>query len=309
MLYKKMKYLLEEVGEPAKATESTLKDPAAKQITDRIKRPQYWRQDAGEILLTPHNFDSYHTEHTAITPNNSAIIGVDHTDMTNRKDVKNATNYVKSHAIPTALTTARKALKLNKPIHFVAEGWKQPDTQSRNTEQWALISALRQKIGHKNIISDTWDDHTVNFLDDKSPIWNKLTEYAGNDSALAKSAIAIDMLGQTSQGTGAIGPEVKKLLTPEVTKHLQSNFNIDPHSLTKKQAAHLYTVAWPGDSGKPQNKYSSIIHALHHERELNLMKKVHEIEKRGGIAIAAGGGSHIWNLKHTFEKGAYTNVI
>ena len=276
------------------------------EILKAIKRPKGWRSEKGESELSGGSLTSWVGEHQARTPKGSAVLGVPHlADPGDKKSPEGKVLY--EHTLPEALKVAEKAIKDGKKVVFLGEGQSfvdDLDEEETYNEQHAMAKGLHAKFGDK-VFQDTWDGPSVNVFDPKAPLWGKLTRAAGGLKE-AQAAIAVFLVGQ---GDDPKDLRAAGILADDAVDAIKQRFGVDMGKKPKKKDVEkLYRAAFPGDSGEPQNDISALGEVYNAARQDNMLKRIRDIEKEGGVAIVAPGASHAWSLKPHLEAKGKTSA-
>jgi len=225
--------------------------------------------------------------HKFQTANGSLIFGTPHISE------KGSPEFVKNTLIPQILATAEEAIKNGKSVVFQAEGEARGDDYGEdNDEQDMIAIALKKKFGDK-VKQDTWDDNTSPYdhsaaesggkskVNPNSEMFQTLMKKF-DDESLVDAALAAMDAGQGS--AMEFSPSAKKKLESLGVK-------------TDNEKA-LYKLTFPADSGDEPNDISRVVDTYNQFRRNRMLEKGAEVEKAGGITIAAPGASHAFSLKH-----------
>lgn len=191
-------------------------------------------------------------------------------------------------AIPSVTAAISGALRSKKQVTVISEGTAyNPDTDQKPNDESELVAATvanaSRKMGLAVPAFDTWDDDPVNVYDATSPIWVRLTKATG-DLDTARAAIAVRML--------AVGASVDVLhdvgiLDDESAiqfKNLTGR-NV-PKKSTKPIRSDMRRLVYPHETDQPPSVISAISALYDSMRASNLLRKIHDTEQNGGVAVA-----------------------
>lgn len=273
----------------------------ARRILARLPRDSWWRADKGEVKLAEVGPDEFYEQHTALSRKGSALVGTPRMRPTTTPQEK---LYFRERVIPAVIVAATRAVErvAGAPVTFLAEDriwWKPSDLAAHypnEGEQYQVAVALHDRFRDR-VESDTWDDEEVALTKPGARVWETLTKLAGSGPK-AHTAISAMLL---AQGSEPLALKRRGVLTVEAVEYLKERgLDIDrPGPALQRQALSL---AFPLDSGKPHSELSAVVAGYTALRQQNLLKKMQEVEARGGVAIVTPDAPHAWNLKFAVEE-------
>ena len=259
------------------------------QIAESIRFPPGWRTPYIKGLGTsPPPADlgdasDWFAERVAMTAAGSYIAGIP--PMEGTDDEFRAAAFV---AIPSVTAALSEAMGKGSRITVLTEGTAfDPDSDRKPRDEADLVAATvsgaSRSTGAKAPSFDTWDDDPVNVYDPKSPVWDRLEEATG-DRDVARAAIAARMLV-----VGATVEDLKEVGILDARSELrfeQITGRKVPKKVTDPVLSDLRRQVYPHEQDEPPTVVSAVSALYDSMRASNLLRKVHAIERDGGVAIA-----------------------
>lgn len=190
--------------------------------------------------------------------------------------------------IPSASAAISRALSDGLHITVLTEGTPYDPDAGRDQKPSdaaemvaATVAGSIRITGSGSASYDTWDDTPVNVYDPKSPVWERLAKATG-DIAVARAAIAARMLvdGATVEDLREVGilDKQSSLRFEEMTGR-----KVPKGDVTDSVRRELTRVVRPADEPTVVSAVSNLYDSM---RASNLLRKVADAEKAGGVAIA-----------------------
>ena len=256
------------------------------------------------------NTDEWKKEHTTVTQNGSLVIGTPHADGTPEER-----QYIENDLMQSVLSHTEKAIQNGKKVVFLAEG----ETRGpEGSEQRTIADSLSEKY-KDSVKQDSWDDG-MSLYDDQSKAFNLLSKVLGKDKLKVHNAI-FDMGQGTAINEDYFDSDEQKKLFHEMTgieiptKEQDSNetnlgMGHDPKdpNATKQFYAEgslkqkLYDMTFPQDKNLPETQVSKFQKMYNNIRQLNMLKKIKDVEKEGNVVIVTPGASHAFEMREQLGK-------
>lgn len=191
-------------------------------------------------------------------------------------------------ALPSVTAAISKAVADKSRITVLTEGTPyDPDTELKPSDASELVAATVagtvRALGLASANFATWDDGPVNVYDPKSPVWDRL-EHATGDLDMARAAVAARMMvvGATVEDLQEVGilDDRSSLKFEELTGRPV------PKKVTEPILRSLRSVVYPHEFDADPTVVSAVSDLYDSLRASNLLRKVHEAEADGGVAIA-----------------------
>ncbi len=261
----------------------------AADIADSTRYPPGWRTPyvRGKGTAPPpadlSDASDWFAERVVATEGGSYIAGVP--PMDGSDDEFRTAAFV---AIPSVAAAVSRAMGDGAKITVLTEGTAfDPDGGGKPRDESELVAATvsgaARKTGAAVPSFDTWDDDPVNVYDPKSTVWDRLAEATG-DRDVARAAIAARMLsvGATVEDLRDVGilddgsaPRFEELTGRKVPKKVTDGIRSD-----------LRRMVHPHEHDGDPTVVSAVSALYDSMRASNLLRKVHEVERDGGVAIA-----------------------
>ena len=270
-------------------TPSFDKPDLARHIAESTRFPPGWRTPYIKGLGTsppPSDLSAvsdWFAERVSMTEAGSYIAGTP--PMEGTDDEFRAAAFV---VIPSVAAAVSEAMGEGSKITVLTEGTAfDPDTERKPRDESELVAATvsgaSRATGAKTPSFDTWDDDPVNIYDPKSPVWDRLEEATG-DRDVARAAIAVRMLvvGATVEDLEEVGilDEHSALRFEELTGRKV------PKKVTGTIKAVLRRMVYPHEQDDDPTVVSAVSALYDSMRASNLLRKIHDAENDGGVAIA-----------------------
>lgn len=262
---------------------------AAQAILDDTRHPPGWRNPyRGGRGVDPVPDDvagvpDWFSERVAMTEAGSYLAGAPSLEGS-EPEWKAASMVV----LPSIVGVVSKILSNGNRITVLTEGTPyDPDTTAKPTDSSDLIAATVAKsvkaLGVASANYATWDDDPVNVYNPKSPVWDRL-EHATGDLDIARAAIAARMLvvGATVEDLREVG----MLDARSALKFEELTGRPVPKKVTESIRRDLRSVVYPHEFNAEPTVVSAVSDLYDSMRASNLLRKIHEVEVEGGVAIA-----------------------
>ena len=279
------------------------RDKLTQAIIKGTRHPVGWRRP--RILPSPADLGDtpeWLREHVAATRAGSYLIGCPHMadgDVTDRR-------LAIFTVLPSVAVHASKMLAADTPITVITEGRAyDPISADMDDEGMVLAAAVERasdEYPNSVVEFDTWDDDPVNPYDKASPVWERLKAATG-DIHLARAAIAIRMM--------AIGVDPDELADVDILDD-QSKIKVEqllerdlPDTLNKSMRNKMRRMAFPHEFDDEEPTLVSAVGDLYDSmRQSNILRKIHEVEADGGVALVMTTPYHAYSLKPVIVKQA-----
>lgn len=189
--------------------------------------------------------------------------------------------------IPSAAAVISHALSDGLHITVLTEGTPYDPDAGRDQKPSdaaemvaATVAGAIRLTGSGSASYDTWDDTPVNVYDPKSPVWERLSDAAGGLD-VARAAIAARMLvdGATVDDLREVGilDKQSSMRFDELTGR-----KVPKGDVTDTVRRELARLVRPKDGHTVVSAVSNLYDSL---RASNLLRKVHDAERDGGVAV------------------------
>ena len=279
------------------------RDKLTQAIIKGTRHPVGWRRP--RILPSPADLGDtpeWLREHVAATRAGSYLIGCPHMadgDVTDRR-------LAIFTVLPSVAVHASKMLAADTPITVITEGRAYDPTGADMDDEGMVLAAAVDRASDEypnSVVEfDTWDDDPVNPYDKASPVWERLKAATG-DIHLARAAIAIRMM--------AIGVDPDELVDVDILDD-QSKIKVEqllerdlPDTLNKSMRNKMRRMAFPHEFDEEEPTLVSAVGDLYDSmRQSNILRKIHEVEADGGVALVMATPYHAYSLKPVIVKQA-----
>ena len=279
------------------------RDKLTQAILKGTRHPVGWRRP--RILPSPADLGDtpeWLREHVAATRAGSYLIGCPHMadgDVTDRR-------LAIFTVLPSVAVHASKMLAADTPITVITEGRAYDPTGADMDDEGMVLAAAVDRASDEypnSVVEfDTWDDDPVNPYDKASPVWERLKAATG-DIHLARAAIAIRMM--------AIGVDPDELADVDILDD-QSKIKVEqllerdlPDTLNKSMRNKMRRMAFPHEFDEEEPTLVSAVGDLYDSmRQSNILRKIHEVEADGGVALVMTTPYHAYSLKPVIVKQA-----
>ena len=260
----------------------------AETILGDTRHPPGWRnpnvgRGHSEPPMTLDEVPEWFGERVAMTTAGSYVAGVPTIDGTDAE--YQAAILV---ALPSVTAAISKAVSDKSRITVLTEGTPyDPDTELKPSDASELVAATVagtvRVMGLASANYATWDDGPVNVYDPKSPVWDRLAHATG-DLDVARAAVAARMM--------VVGASVEDLREVGILDD-RSSLKFEelvgrpvPKKVTEPIVRSLRAVVYPHEFDADPTVVSAVSDLYDSLRASNLLRKVHEAEADGGVAIA-----------------------
>lgn len=275
-------------------------------ILKSIRRQEGWRDDrtpAGSARAPASLTEGgeWQAERMARTPAGSILVGTPHLGSDKESDRR----FAAMVSIPRALAAALAALEAGKPVAVIVEG-REFDSETADPAHnegdllTSLVKTAAERMRRSVIETQTWDDLPVNVMIPNSPVWDRLSQATQGSVHRAQAAIAIRFLGlglsvKQLQEVGLLNEASQAFVESLIEQELPEE--VLPVSLYNL----FYRTTFPHEFDAEPNEVSAISDLYDAMRQANILRKIHEAERKGAVAVVLCSARHAYNLKPVIE--------